>query len=362
MALGVLPDGPDRDSVRPEDGFRERAADSSDLPRGLVEDVLTAGMAAPSLHNTQPWRFRVLDAGAAIELRIDAARLLPAADPHGRAAHIGCGAALLNLRIAAAALGLQGTVRLIPDPAQPLLLARIQLARSHEASAWERELYAAIPQRRTNRQPFSNRPVPPGIRAELAEAAATEGGIVHYCPHDEAIRLRDLAADAERDLLADPAYRAELARWVGGDHDQDGIPASALGPRSPEGREPVRAFSRIREGEAARYAWFEEHPQLAVLSIRLGGPREWLAAGQALERMWLTATCRGVSVCPLTQPLETASGWLVRDPQSGAEQPQMILRIGYGLPVPTRAIRRPLADVTDWTAGGDDERRGSPGS
>jgi nitroreductase len=361
MALGVLPAGPEGDSVRHEDGFRERAGESSQLPRGLVEDVLTAGMAAPSLHNTQPWRFCVRDADATIELRIDATRLLPAADPHGRAAHIGCGAALLNLRIAAAALGLQGRARLMPDPAQPLLLARIQLTRSHETSAWERELYGAIPRRRTNRQPFSNRPVPAGIRAELTEAAAADGGIFHYCSDDEAIRLRDLAAEAERDLLADPAYRAELTRWVGGDRDQDGIPASALGPRSPEGREPVRAFSRIREGEAARYAWFEEHPQLAVLSVRLGGPREWLAAGQALERMWLTATCRGVSVCPLTQPLETASGWLVRDPQSGAEQPQMILRIGYGLPVPAQATRRALADVTDWIAGGDDDTQAAPG-
>lgn len=73
---------------------------------------------------------------------------------------------------------------------------------------------------------------------------------------------------------------------------------------------------------------------------------DWLRAGQALERAWLTATLRGVAVDPLTQPLEKADAWLVRDPRSGIEYPQMILRLGYGLPVP-RTPRRPVSDVLD---------------
>ena len=65
-----------------------------------------------------------------------------------------------------------------------------------------------------------------------------------------------------------------------------------------------------------------------------------------MQRVLLTATGRGVAASPLTQPLETADAWLVRDPRNGSEQPQMILRIGYGLPV-TPAPRRPLSDVLD---------------
>jgi nitroreductase len=96
-----------------------------------------------------------------------------------------------------------------------------------------------------------------------------------------------------------------------------------------------------------RYAWFEEHPQLTALSAGPDGPVVWLAAGQALQRVWLTATCRGISVCPLTQPLETARAWQVRDPRSAAGPPQMILRVGYGLPLPPAAPRLPVAEVID---------------
>jgi nitroreductase len=313
--------------------------------RQLLDELLVAATAAPSMHNTQPWRFRLREAEDTIELHADPDRLLPIGDPHGRAAYLGCGAALLNLRLAAAVAGLRPDVRLLPDPGQPLLLARIVLAEPHDATPWERELHAAIPRRQTNREPFSNRAVPPGIRAELAEAAAVEGAILRFPDHGESGRLLRLAADAERDLLADPGYRAELARWAGGQRDSDGIPASAFGSRSPEGGTPVRDFRPRPLAEPARYAWFEEHPQLAVLSVRFGGARDWLTAGQALQHVWLTATCRGISICPLTQALETTDAWLVRDHRPGAGQPQMILRIGYGLPVPPGAPRRQVTEV-----------------
>jgi nitroreductase len=297
------------------------------------------------MHNTQPWQFRVLDAGDVIELHSDPARTLPVGDPHGRAAHIACGAALLNLRVAARIAGLEPEIRILPDAGQPTLVAEIRLTGQHSATSWERELCAAIPKRQTNREPFSSQAVPPGIRAELADAATAEGAILHFLDHNEAVRVLDLAADAERYLLADPAYRAELARWVGGQRESDGIPDSALGPSSAEGHSPVRAFTPDRRQGQGRYAWFEEHPQLVVLSVRSGSRKEWVAAGQALQRVLLTATARGISSCPLTQPLETADAWLVRDPRSGTEQPQMILRIGYGLPVPPGAPRRPVSDV-----------------
>ncbi len=281
----------------------------------------------------------------------DAARMLPVADPRGRAAHISCGAALLNLRVAATAAGLEPEVRLLPEPALPLLLAEVRLAQPRPVTAWDLELRAAITRRRTNREPYSTRPVPQGILAELAGAADAEGGILHFLDPEEAARVRHLAVDAELELFGDPAYRAELDRWTGGAREADGIPGAALGPRSPDGGDPVRRFAAVR-GQPGRYAWFEDRPQLAVLSVRSGGPRGWLAAGQAMERAWLTATCRGISLCPLTQPLEAGSGWLVRDARSGSEEPQMILRMGYGLPVTAAAPRRPVADVIDWIPAG----------
>src|SRR5215469_5764694 len=328
-----------------------RSGLASPPARQLIDELLRDATLAPSLHNSQPWHFRILGGGSTIEILADPARMLEIADPGGRAAHIACGAALLNIRIAAAASELHPVVTLLPDPRQPLLLAEVRLHRVSRATSWEREMRAAIPVRRTNREPYSNRPVPQGIRAELAEAASAEGAALHYLDHNESVRIRQLAADAEVAQLGDASYRDEVLSWVAGTRETDGIPSDVLGPRSPEGGEPVRRFTPAST-RPPRYAWFEDEPQLAVLSVSAGAPRNWLAAGQALERVWLTATCRGIALCPLTQPLETSSSWLVRDARSGAEEPQMILRLGYGLPVTTGSPRRGLADVVDWVDAG----------
>lgn len=314
-------------------------------PPDVIADMLRAATLAPSMHNSQPWRFRVLRAGQTIELYADPSRMLKYADPHGRAVHIACGAALFNLRLAVAVAGREPVVRLFPEPGQPQLLAALRLAGPYRPSEADTDLRAAIAARHTNRRPFSNRPLPPGVLAELVQAASTEGATLHLPDDTETARLLYLVSDAERDLVADPGYRTELAGWVGGNRDRDGIPSSALGPRDPVGRTPVRDFTPDRH-EPLGYAWFEEAPRLAVLSTAGGTPKDWMYAGQALQRVLLTATLRGIAAAPLTQPLETADAWLVRDPRVGVEQPQMILRFGYGLPV-TASPRRPVSDVLD---------------
>ena len=308
-----------------------------------MADLVAAAALAPSMHNTQPWRFRIVQASQSIDVYADPARMLRFGDPDGRALHIACGAALFNLRLAAAVAGRQPVSRLLPDPGQPLLLATVRLAGPCRAQPDELELHEALPARRTNRSPFSSRPVPPGVLAELAGAARKEGAILHFPDHQEAIRLLGLARDAEGALLSDPAYRDELARWAGGARDREGIPDEVLAPHDPRGNAPVRDFT---PAGPASYAWFEDEPQLAVLATHFSGRADWLRAGQALERAWLTATARGLAASPLTHPLETADAWLVRDPRTSVEHPQMILRLGYGLPVP-HTPRRPVPDLLD---------------
>jgi nitroreductase len=331
------------DPVGGDPGSEAGCVAGPDLPRQAMADLVAAATQAPSMHNTQPWRFRFEPATQTIGLYADPARMLRFADPDGRALHIACGAALFNLRLAATVAGRQPVVRLLPDPGQLLLLATVRLAGPCRPQPDELELREAIPARRTNRSPFSSRPVPPGVLAELAGAARIEGAILHFPDHQEAIRLLGVARDAERTLLGDPAYRRELDRWAGGARDREGIPDGVMAPHDPRGTAPVRDFT---PAAPASYAWFEDEPQLAVLSTHFAGQAAWLRAGQALERVWLTATVRGLEVSPLTHPLETADAWLVRDPRSGVEHPQMILRFGYGLPVP-RTPRRPVTEVVD---------------
>lgn len=49
------------------------------------------------------------------------------ADPTTRALHVGCGAALLNLRVAAAHHGLAAATTLLPAPSDPAFLAAVRL-------------------------------------------------------------------------------------------------------------------------------------------------------------------------------------------------------------------------------------------
>ena len=321
------------------------AAAQVQLSVQLVRDLVRAAVAAPSMHNAQPWRFRVRPGMRVMELYADPARMLPSADPRGRGMHIGCGAALFNLRLAAAVASCQAAVQPFPirmnrccwlPPGSPGLTAPV----TPSANCMPPSRTGALTAARSVAGRY-----PPGVLAELAEAAGLEDAILHILDHDETVRILHLAADAESSQLADSAYRAELALWIGGQRDRDGIPDSALGPRAATGLTPVRDFTPARP-DPVRYASFEATPQLAVLSTRFSAPADWLRAGQALQRVLLTAAARGVATTPLTQPLETDDAWLVRDPRSGVEEPQMILRLGYGLLVPPTP-RRPVSDVLD---------------
>src|SRR3954452_11372851 len=90
---------------------------SQDEFRGIVE----LATRAPSVHNTQPWRFALV--GGAIELRPDYSRRLPVMDPDGRLLTISCGAALLCARLGVRRLGREPVVTLLPDAADADLFA-----------------------------------------------------------------------------------------------------------------------------------------------------------------------------------------------------------------------------------------------
>jgi nitroreductase len=305
--------------------------------------LLSAATAAPSLHNTQPWAFAVGDRH--VELYADASRQLPHSDPSGRALLVSCGAALLNLRVAAGHLGLHLRVRILPDTDDPTLVALLHAGHRHSPTSSIGRYYPAVARRRTNRLPFSDRRIPPAVVGRLGEAATVEGAVLRvYEDEAEVARLLELLHAGDSADYADPARVVERQAWVGGRHRSDGIPVRSLGPR-PAGRDAAfrdlgHAVDTIRET-----AVFESAPTLAVLSTVHDHPVDWVRAGQALERVLLEATLSGVCASFVNQPLEHHElRWLVRSPLSGVGHTHMLLRLGYGEPVPATP-RRPLDQV-----------------
>ncbi|MER5678763.1 MULTISPECIES: Acg family FMN-binding oxidoreductase [Streptomyces] len=309
---------------------------------------------APSMHNAQPWQFRYVPTTGELRLRMDLTRSMPHTDSHHRSMHVSCGAALFNLRVAAAHAGWTAHVRPLPDPADPRLLASVRFVEAADPDGVA-DLYPAIRRRRSSREAFTDERVPAALLDALSGAARSEGAGLSVLGAWQAEAVLDVVEDAAQDERLSPEARAEIARWTGsGVEGPDGIPTYAFGPRRHGGRAPARDFAVGRPLPERRSAVFEHTPCLVVLGTAQDRPPDWLLAGQALERVLLQATADGLSTSLNSQALEHPElRWLLRDPHAGTttSYPQMLLRLGYGPMVPPT----PRRDVGDVLAV-DDER------
>lgn len=319
-------------------------------PREQLRHALRLAVLAPSGHNTQPWRFILRD--RSVDLRADRERCLSVVDPDGRELVMSCGAALGHLRVALDRHGLEHAVVALPDPRDADLLARVHLTggtcRPDDATP---ALYDAIPRRRTTRRPFEDRMPAPHDLMACAAAALAEGARLHLVTAaSELETVAALVADGDRTQMRDPAFRAELARWIksrrGPGHD--GVSGADFGMPdllSPLGALAVRTVD-MGDGVAEKdMALAAAGPVLGLLTTPSDTVADWLTAGQALSRALLTLTARGMTAAFLNGPVEVAT---LRPRLRAALHvdgvPQLLLRIGYGPSLPP-SVRRPIEDV-----------------
>lgn len=319
--------------------------------RAALESAARASLHAPSVFNTQPWRWRVR--GDAMELWADPARKLEATDPEGTLLLISCGALLHHARVSLAADGWTAVVKRLPDPERPDLLAVVRVGGKGPVDPQARALAAAIGRRRTDRRAFGPREVPAATLDDLRRLVEREGAGLHVVREDQSALLAvstDLAATAELD---DPDYRMELHRWTSRpDASGDGVPPSTA-VRSGLRRVPVRDFDP--EGGSGLPAG-EGRDQGAAYVIVFGvGYRriDLLQGGEALSALLLKATAEGLSTAPLSDAVEvTWPRHLLRYLLAGVGEPYVVVRLGYAdtteplPPVP----RRDAAEVIDIVA------------
>ena len=302
---------------------------------------------APSVHNSQPWRWRVGD--ETVHLYADPERHLPHVDPARRDMLVSCGVALQHFTVALAALGWHSHVHRFPNPADPEHLAAVEIG-SPGTSEQDIALAAAIPRRRTDRRWFSSWPVAPGDVALMAARAARAGVALRRVPNPGP--LTALVAEAVRAHTNDPDYLAELSMWSGRYGSVAGVPARNTPASGRGGAIPARVFASPvlpqPRGAEAR----DDAGVLVVLATAADDTVAQLRAGEATGVVLLTATALGLSTCPLTEPLEIESTReAVRSSVLGDDgYPQMLLRIGWAPinadPLPATP-RRPLEDVVE---------------
>jgi nitroreductase len=325
------------------------------LSTAEIARAVEQAIRAPSVHNTQPWRWRI--GPRSVELHADPNRHLPATDPDRRDLVLSCGAALHHLLVALAALDLRTATERFPDPEDRGHLATVGY-RPGDVDRAAARLHPAIAARRTDRRRFSHRPVPRTHVDAMAAAARGSGAqLLTVTGNEQRRRLVVALADAAQRQDRSPGYPAELRMWT---HryaaGRDGVPAdhrAAAAPMDSADPSPLRRFARgtLREAPCPpgqRSA--DDAAELLVITTAGDEPLDRLRAGEACSAVLLTATALGLATTPLSQAVEIdASRQAVAGQVLGVtDDPQLVIRVGWpvpGAPALAATPRRPLRAV-----------------
>jgi nitroreductase len=310
-----------------------------------IRTALALATRAPSVHNSQPWRWRVGPHG--LHLYADYDRRLPNTDPDNRDLLLSCGASLNHCVVGLAALGWQTKVHRFPNPGDDEHLAAIELHR-HTAADVDVALAAAIPRRRTDRRHYGSWPVPHGDIALMGARAARAGVTLRRV---EALTdISNLVAQAARQHATDYGYLSELTTWSGRYGSKAGVPARSTPESDPTAALPGRVFAGTALAQPPDAEPADDNAIVVALGTSDDDQMARLRAGEATSLVLLTATALGLASCPITEPLEvTETREAVRMNIFGADAyPQILLRIGWAPvnadPLPSTP-RRSLSEV-----------------
>jgi hypothetical protein len=314
-----------------------------------VQHAAEQARLAPSIHNTQPWRFVVGD--SSLEVHTDPSRQLRVLDPLSRQLVISVGCALFNARVALAERGRAVRIERFADPLRPSLAARLSIVAGPSQDDGLADLARAIPERRTNRRRFEAQSPPEALLVHLAELAARESAWLSPVLRPEhRLALAQLCRRADEIENGDPAYRAELRRWTTDDPTRlDGVPAMAVPHVDADTGDdlPMRDFDTHGRGWLPTRTESTLSQCLVLLGTAENRQVDWLRAGEALERVLLELTLLGFAVSPLTQVVEVhETNAQLRLALGLAGMPHMLLRIGRAPQTPP-VNRRPLDELTD---------------
>jgi nitroreductase len=305
----------------------------------------TAALRAPSIFNTQPWRWHIHEGIA--DLRADRTRQLAVVDPTGAFLTLSCGVALHHALTTLAAGGHVAATERLGEPSDPDLLARVRVTSSGAPDGRAMRLCHAMLSRHTDRRPYVAGVVPEAALDDLRRAAEEQGAHLHVLHPGQVVLLSTAAGHAADAEIADPAYRVELARWTHRPRRTgDGVPASTAVPQVPR-PVPVREFNLAGAGSADPGPGTDADARYAILFTDTDDPHAWLVAGEALSGILLTATAEGLAVAPMSDVVEVpAARAVLRQILSGIGHPMLALRIGRAAADPVAGTpRRPAQDA-----------------
>ena len=309
-----------------------------------IEHLVFMATHAPSVHNTQPWRFTATP--SSLVLSQDTNRQVHVIDPWGRELLMSCGAALDHLEVAARAIGLDAAVVLCVEGNT---VAEIHFTRGAEATTVEVDRAIAILERHTNRGRFSGPALTDDVLDAVRSRAQQHDTLVRVVDASEITEVEVLLSRAEDRLLRSADYLRELDRWVWhgsiNDHRGNGLPQPAVQhginrAESLTGRE-FNGTRLVRPSEPPA----AEEQTVVLLTTMADTRRDWIQSGRALSAVLLTVTIKGLVAQPLGQVVDLSGARKALSDLLGTiGSPQMLLRIGHGPSLPATP-RRSVSDV-----------------
>jgi len=309
-----------------------------------VRAALTLASRAPSVHNSQPWRWRV--GPHSLHLYADRSLHLKHTDPDQREFIVSCGAALNHCVIALAAMGWQATIHRLSNPNEPDHLASITLHR-HPATETDITLAAAITARRTDRRNFSSRPVDLGDIAWMGARVARMG--VSMRRVETTSDFKAILTQAVWQHAYGSDYAEELTMWSGRYAATAGVPARNAPLSDPASAVPSRSFAGSALDQSPHAPAAYDNGVLLALGTSVDDELSRFRAGEATSAALLTATARGLATCLVSEVLEVVETrkMLQSEIFDDRHHPQMLVRVGWA-PVDAEPLpatpRRPVGD------------------
>lgn len=326
---------------------------------------------APSPHNTQPTRLRIVDPERA-ELWFVPERGLPVGDPRGRFTHVTFGIFAEILSIAAHGRGLDLEIEhrheplyrggAGPESAGPEKVADLRLHRpARPVPDLDPQL---ITERRTSRHPYDDSPVPDPVLAELGAEARRHGHRLRTTTDPRAIRwVKELNRDALLHDLGDRRYREELASWLrfsAGEAQRraDGLSAEALALpgwllRGVMRHHRLFSASVLRHLTQRLYmATMRGISTVGWIQGDFATIEDWTRAGRLMIRLWLILTGHGLYWQPYGSVITTEEArrsmvdrFGIDEGRDGRDMAWLLVRMGACEREPARSHRLPLEEV-----------------
>ena len=286
--------------------------------RDTLVRILELGRWAPSGDNTQPWRFEIVEDGLVLVHGFDT-RDEVVYDFVGRASHIAHGALLETLRIAASGHGCVDTwaLRSGGDDRRPVYEVRVRRAQGVPVDP----LFPFIDQRVVQRRPMRTTPLTADQRKALSASVGDAYELRLFETFSARAAVARLLWDNARIRLTCPEafeVHRHVIEW-GARFSEDRIPEQAVGVDPLTARlmrwvmrswERVDFFNKYLMGTVAPRIQLDLLPALGcaahlclIARQRPATMVDYVGAGVAMQRLWLTAHAVGLHLQPEMTPV-----------------------------------------------------------